>query len=266
MGALEGGSTGAALALVDDTGRRGVLKSHHARAQAELDEAAQAVAQALSRGWPAAAWLAWGVAGTVGYVVLDWSEGDPAESLSDGQSDALERAVEAQAGIGRGRDRLFDWSGHFERIVHPDSGLHAKCLGFSSATQELSRALVRACEGHLLPPLSRDDLVHGDFATDNVLVAGDSVSIIDTQSAGRGTRVIDLTTMGVHCLAWEQGRDTAVRFLDRAVHVGGFGEAVRCASGRALIAVCHAIDHYPHYADTLTSRLRGLADLLVSRR
>jgi Ser/Thr protein kinase RdoA (MazF antagonist) len=157
---------------------------------------------------------------------------------------------------------LFDWSAHVEAIAFARTAHHQRCRDFSAVTAELSTRLFELCGPHADEVLDRGDLVHGDFATDNVLVAGDSVSIIDSQDVGRGTRVIDLATMAVHCTAWEVSESAVAPFLEAAVAVDGLGVARICAAVRALVAVVHAIDHYPDFADTLGTRLLPIAALL----
>jgi thiamine kinase-like enzyme len=137
---------------------------------------------------------------------------------------------------------------------------HAACLSFSPTTRELALRLAQMCSPHVDAGerLGAGDLVHGDLATDNVLADGDRLTIIDSQDVGRGTRVIDLATMAVHCLAWDESPLAVAPFLARTIAVGGAGAARICASARALIAVVHAIEHYPDFADTLASRLLDL--------
>ena len=97
VGGFDTGTTDAAFEVVDESGRRAVRKASTAWTASSLAVAAAAMDDALDR-WPAAAWLAHGEE----FVVLDWSDGEPATSLTDAQTDRL---IEAMGVIRRAPSR-----------------------------------------------------------------------------------------------------------------------------------------------------------------
>ena len=260
--ALDGGYQQGALEVVRTDGVRGVFKpAPDGDDDAVLATKAAAIAQARSVGWPAAAWLEWGSTGGRPWFVQRYAEGQPIESFTT--SPSLERAVldavTAQAQLAAPLPP-FDWAAQVATIVEPDSYWHRRCEEFGGPIAAVARMLDASTHRTAHDPPPALDLVHGDLATDNILEDDGRITIIDTQSVGRGSRSVDLASMAVHCLVWDQGTASARRFFSAAVEVAG-SAAVGHAAGRALGVAVFAMDNYPGFVDTIAARLEPVEDL-----
>lgn len=258
-GALPGGHQQGALEVTRADGTRGVFKPGDGDDDAAtLESKAAAIRLARDRGWPAAEWLAWGTFRDRPWVVQRFAEGRPAEGLSPALEDLVLSAVETQADVPN--LPLFNWGERAEAIVRPDSYWRQRCESFDASSRALAGMLAAACAAAKDDDPPPRDLVHGDLATDNILECDGRITFIDTQSVGRGSRALDLTTMTVHCYAWEQGTRTAERFFGAAQQIAG-AAAVRHTAARALGLMVFAMDNYPGFVGTLTNRLAALEGL-----
>lgn len=258
--ALVGGHQQGALEVRRSDGVRGVFKpALEADSEEVIATKAAAIAQACSVGWPAAAWLEWGSTGGRAWFVQRFAEGEPIESFTASLEQTVIDAVAAQEHLAA--ELPFDWSEQVAAIIERDSYWHRRCAAFGGAAADVARMLHSACAAATRRggpgALSGLDLVHGDFATDNILEREGHITIIDTQSVGRGSRAIDLASMAVHCLVWDQGDESARRFFRAAVEVAG-PTATGFAAGRALGVAVFAMDNYPAFVDTLAARLERL--------
>jgi aminoglycoside phosphotransferase (APT) family kinase protein len=173
----------------------------------------------------------------------------------------LADAIEVQAGLGRRHPSLPDRSRRVVDVTAPDGPTVERCRAFSPTSRGLVDGLLAAYEHRRRLPT--DDLVHGDLCSDNVLVdAVGGLTIIDTQSIARGTRAMDLATVAVHSVLWEQGDDTCARFLARTTDVTGEATTRICAAYRVLVALDFALHHYAGYVDHLAGRARIVMELL----
>ena len=261
--ALDGGYQQGALEVRRSDGVRGVFKAApDGDSEAVVATKAAAINQARSAGWPAAAWLEWGAADGRPWYVQTFAEGHPIETFTTALEQAVIEAVTAQEQLAA-RLPPFDWSAQVASITERGSYWHRRCDRFGGPVASVARMLEAACadssarEGDAHPP--GFDLVHGDFATDNILEHDGRITIIDTQSVGRGSRAIDLASMAVHCLVWDFGRASAQRFFAAAVDVAG-SAAIGYAAGRALGVAVFAMDNYPAFVDTLSARVEVLED------
>lgn len=259
--ALDGGYQQGALEVRRFDGVRGVFKpAQREDSEVVIATKAAAIAHARSVGWPAAAWIEWGSTSGRPWFVQSFAEGQPIETFTTQLEEAVIDAVAAQ-------ERLavqlppFDWSAQVAAIIKRDSYWYRRCQAFGGAVARLARMLDSTCatsaarDGHACPPSL--DLVHGDLATDNILEHDGRITIIDTQSVGRGSRAVDLASMAVHCLVWNQGSASSHRFFTAAVDVAG-SAATGYAAGRALGVAVFAMDNYPAFVDTLASRVEVL--------
>lgn len=257
--ALDGGYQQGALEVRRSDGLRGVFKpAQAADSEVVVAKKAAAIAKARSVGWPAAAWLEWGLTSGRPWFVQSFAEGKPIETFTSTLEQVVIDAVAAQERLAAELPP-FDWSAQAATIVTRDSYWHRRCEAFGGPVARVARMLDDACVAaqaeRAFPPSL--DLVHGDFATDNILEVDGCITIIDTQSVGRGSRAMDLASMAVHCLVWDQGRASALSFFLAAADVAG-SAAVGYAACRALGVAVFAMDNYPAFVDTLAGRLEIL--------
>lgn len=261
--ALDGGYQQGALEVRRSDGVRGVFKAApDGDSEAVIATKAAAIARARAAGWPAAAWLEWGATDGRPWFVQSFAEGQPIETFTRPLEQLVVEAVAAQEQL-PARLPPFDWSAQVAAITEQGSYWHRRCNALGGRAASFARMLEAACatttarDGR--PPPQGLDLVHGDFATDNILEHDGRITIIDTQSVGRGCRAIDLASMAVHCLVWNQGRSSAQRFFTAAVDVAG-SAATEYAASRALGVAVFAMDNYPAFIDTLATRVEVLED------
>lgn len=256
LAALQGGYQQGALQVLRSDGLRAVFKPALMGDGADdLTLRATAVAAARDRGWPATEWISWGIQDGVPWYVQRFAEGRPVETLDVALEASILSAVDHQADIPTLPP--FDWSRQTRDIARIGSFWHERCESFGKQADELAAMLAGRCRRVRDPDPEPIDLVHGDFATDNILEHDGRLTIIDTQSIGRGSRAVDLATMSVHCLAWDQGTASAERFFRAAVDVAG-PVAVHYAAGRALWIIVFAMDHYAGFVPTMAMRLMAL--------
>lgn len=265
VAALDGGYQQGALEVLRSDGVRGVFKpAPKEDSEAVMATKAAAIVQARSVGWPAAAWLEWGSMNGRPWFVQTFAEGLPIETFTSSLEQVVIDAVAAQAHLAAHLPP-FDWSEQVATIIERDSYWHRRCEALGGPITGVARMLASVCaaasgrDGRESPPSL--DLVHGDFATDNILESNGRITIIDTQSVGRGSRGIDLASMAVHCLVWNQGTASAHRFFMAAVDVAG-SAAVGYAASRALGVAVFAMDNYPSFVDTIAARLETLEEFL----
>lgn len=195
VGKLAGGYQQGAYELADGTGARAVLKWHTAHLPSkQLRETARAIEDARARGWPTAGWLAYGpLADDGAYIIEEFIAGERPNSL-DGQ--LLERLLDAarlQAGARPVSDQ--DWSGYIERCVFEGEADLAGRMRARPETATLQHRLEQiTAEGRGIR-LPTDDLVHGDFVLNNMVVRDGQPYLLDAAHAGKGTRAYDLSTL-----------------------------------------------------------------------
>lgn len=191
---LAGGYQQGAYELVDAAGTRAVLKWHKDHLPArKLEQIARVIGIARGRGWPTSRWLAVGPLSNDGaYIVEELIAGDHATQLA-GIADALLEAIRLQGGMKPETDQ--DWSAYIYRCVFEGEADLAKRMGArpeTAALQERLEALVATARGVILPT---DDLVHGDFVLNNIVLRDGHPFLVDAAHAGKGTRAYDLATL-----------------------------------------------------------------------
>ena len=261
VGALAGGYQQGAIDVVRDDGIRGVFKLAPADDTVrDVGVKAAAIGRAIAKGWPAAAWITWGEAEDRRWLVQQFAAGEPLESLEDLTTRMVLDAVVCQGQVADLPP--FDWSATMVELTRPGARVHQRCVDFGGAARSVAGLVADAHDRIVDAPLPPSvDLVHGDFATDNILEHAGRIAIIDTQSIGRGSRAVDLATMAAHCLAWDQSPERAPEFFEAALAIAGPHAAV-FAGGRALMALLVGINDYPGYAETMAQRLLALEELV----
>jgi hypothetical protein len=195
VGKLAGGYQQGAYELTDDAEARAVLKWHTGHlAPKQLRETARAIEDARARGWPTSKWLAYGpLPNDGGYIVEEFIAGERPDRLDGLVLERLLDAIRLQAGARPVTDQ--DWSGYIQRCVFVgEADLAARMMKRpeTATLQHRLKRLTGTAQGIRLPS---DDLVHGDFVLNNMVVRDGQPYLLDAAHAGRGTRAYDLATL-----------------------------------------------------------------------
>jgi aminoglycoside phosphotransferase len=195
------GENQGAFALQDDTGRGFVLKylqragwlsrlEHAREITRRLSERGVAVPRYVLLGELDEHWT---------YGVLSLLPGSPAQSLSPEQAQQLVAWIELQAGQARPAEP--NWSWYVRAVVFEgESGWSASLRTYSPATRALLQRADHSVAGLEASCSEAADIVHGDLALDNLLVAGGRLSgIVDWDAAGRGDRALDIAKLLYYC-------------------------------------------------------------------
>jgi aminoglycoside phosphotransferase (APT) family kinase protein len=195
VGKLAGGYQQGAYELTGLDGARAVLKWHPAHLPAkQLTATARAVEDARVRGWPTPRWIAYGPLPADGaYIVEEFVEGERPTRLEGPVLDRLLDAIRLQADARPDTDQ--DWSTYIQRVVFEGEADLATRMRAHPATTTLQRRLEQMTAGARELRLPANDLVHGDFVLNNMLVRDDVPYVVDTAHAGKGTRAYDLATL-----------------------------------------------------------------------
>jgi hypothetical protein len=195
IGRLPGGYLQGAHELRGPDGQRTVLKWHpRDLPAAKLVTAARAIEDLRARGWPTPRWLVHGVLPEGGaYVIEEFSEGlVPTRLAADGLAQLLS-ANRLQTGMAH--DDESDWSSYIQSVVFDGAADLVARMRARPVTAQLLARLERLTANSRSFRLPTTDLVHGDFVLRNMLVADDSLRIIDTAHVGKGTRAYDLACL-----------------------------------------------------------------------
>jgi aminoglycoside phosphotransferase (APT) family kinase protein len=195
MGKLTGGYQQGAYELRDGSGGRAVLKWHAGHLPAkQLRETARALEQARARGWPTSKWLAYGALPNDGaYIVEEFIAGERPSRLERRVLERLLDALDVQAGARPVTDQ--DWSSYIYRCVFEGEADLARRMRARPETAALLRRLEAITAAGRAVRLPSEDLVHGDFVLNNMIVRGSQPYLLDAAHAGKGTRAYDLATL-----------------------------------------------------------------------
>ena len=167
-------------------------------------------------GYPTPRWIGTGTCGDLVWQLQDYVDGTHVEAFDGRVLNQVLAAVELQAGRGRDGSDWSDWSDYARRVVAGEEAAFNHVAGFSPDVASLV-ARLRSEAAHRCGALPSGDIVHGDLNPSNVLVRdGAIVGIIDTGSAGRGFRAIDLATIAWGTPAGSQAELIALRRLREA--------------------------------------------------
>jgi hypothetical protein len=191
---LAGGYQQGAYRLASADGGSAVLKWHRVNLpQKLLIETARTLEEARGRGWRTPRWLAFGpLADNGAYVIEEFIDGIRPRGL-DGILESLLGAIELQAGARPVTDQ--DWSSYIYRCVFAGEADLARRMRARPETAALLDRLERFTSPARGVQLPTDDLVHGDFVLNNVVVRNGEPWLVDAAHAGKGTRVYDLATL-----------------------------------------------------------------------
>jgi aminoglycoside phosphotransferase (APT) family kinase protein len=219
--------------LSDDDGRRAILKLNTDMAH-RLEQLPQLVDRIRAAGYPTPRWLAAGetVDGTT-YHVVDFVSGESMlrSRLTLRTVEHLIEVIELQAGLDP--DPTLNWSEYVRECAFGDGENDPRPM-----TRRLGQSgieLIARFDALLAPytdlELPRNDLVHGDLNTSNVMCQNDEITgIVDAESLGSGTRALDYATLLPRLL--KQGASPEV--------VSAVRRAGREVAGPGVFAACGA--------------------------
>src|SRR2546428_1599309 len=170
VGKFAGGYQQGAYELWDRAGGRAVLKWHTGHLPPkQLRETARAIEDARARGWPTSKWLAYGPLPNNGaYIIEEFIAGKRPDRLDGAVLERLLEAVRMQAGAQPVTDQ--DWSSYIARCVfegEADLAARMRQRPETASLQHRLEQLTREAHGIRLPS---EDLVHGDFVLNNIVV------------------------------------------------------------------------------------------------
>lgn len=188
------------LVFVDD--EQCVLKLHGHRGLDELEAIRQACEMARKAGWPTPSWKGLGNASEdVVWSLQEFVEGATLHVLTAAGARAVVAANERQSDLGKllpSETVLVDRTSVIEGMMVHDRWRNLERLSnFSPAGLRLVEILRQRVLP--LPDLLSNDLVHGDYNHDNILLgSGRVTAFVDTDELGTGTRYSDLVDLFDH--------------------------------------------------------------------
>jgi Phosphotransferase enzyme family len=253
---FDSGLQGGAWSLVDGDGRRAVLKRG---SPDDVEALAAAVERVRAAGYPTPPWLGCGRWSGQPYSISEFVEGRGATPLTTATVPLLLDVLERQAGVDPGRD--VGWSERIARPERPDVTGRPDIAGPDIA------GLVDRFDRLTAVPvvLPRTDLVHGDFNTCNVLLAGGRVSgVIDVTDMGCGTRVYDYACLLRESYVEGYGTGVTDALWRAAAAVAGHAVLAACAASAAYFIVRFKQVHEPWRMSEVVERLCRMADDLAA--
>jgi len=263
VGKYREGESGAASRVADTDGNRYVLKIG-AGDEFRAEAAARATSRLRAAGYPAPEYVAVGIVDQTWYVLQTVLRGDPIGNrvslallpqilhLNDLQREQGESTADAEQII-RGV-----MEGYAEYCVVDTLRTYST---ESAAMRDRLQRLV-AAHGEECP--RRNDIVHWDFHTNNVLMENDRITgVIDWEGCRNGDCAFDLATMLFYTWSFCDFRDALLRAL-----------LERTARGAVVVYLAHMIvrqldwsmRHHPkaavdHYMERASSILRTLGEI-----
>lgn len=188
-----------AFALVDQQGRRGILKWMAGPQAVERLEWAQAVTEQLrGSGYPAPRYLYIGKAHGGAYSIQSALAGTPLPL--NATAEYVSRLLELNTmQVGQALAGLPDW--HQEAVNTVLFGgdgycLHSSLQQYSSGTAMLLVELQKLVSAHQDAPHQKHDVVHGDFQHANILAYDHQITgVVDWDAAYAGDCVFDIATL-----------------------------------------------------------------------
>jgi dATP pyrophosphohydrolase len=263
---IAGGSQQGAYELRDGRGERAVLKWHtRGLPERQLRETAQAVADARARGWPAPRWLAYGsLPAQGGYIVEEFIDGVPLAGVDEAMLERLLAVNRSQADVRLRTDH--DWSAYIGRVVFDeDPAANRARLRARPHTVELAARLERLTRRARAVELPKNDLVHGDFTSWNILVRDGSPYLVDTAFVGSGARAYDLTTFAVDGEWSDPSGSARERILREAHALVGTDGVVLCLAARMIVLLEWGGRHWPADVPAAVRRCGELLDMVPAR-
>jgi hypothetical protein len=214
VGKYREGESGAASQVADAAGNRYVLKVS-AGGEFRAENAARATSRLRALGYPTPEYVEVGKLADVSYSLQRTMRGRPiGPDVAITLLPQILRLNDLQRGQGK------DASEEPERIIrgvmkgYADYCVIDTLRTYSNGTAELLRTLQRIVEAHASACPRRNDIVHFDFHTNNVLIDGDTISgVIDWEGSRSGDCAFDLATMLFYIWPFTDFRDALLRAL-----------------------------------------------------
>lgn len=204
---FEHGAGGTTLVTLDGIHR--VLKAWHATtgpAHAQLTESLELAAVMRRRGVGVPALIERGTRAGVNYLLWEFAAGEWQERLSAQAADDLLAIVDSACDAAPRANP--SWPEELERMLaegDPSFDIAPAALGPSSAALEVLAEARRRLDACDTAGLRTTDIVHADFAPENVLIrAGRIVAVIDWERARTGDAGIDLVGALFDVEIWEK--------------------------------------------------------------
>jgi len=216
VGRFAQGESGAASRVADAEGNRYVLKcGPGANAEVSAAHPGRTTARLRSLGYPAPEYVAVGIVGETWYVLQTALAGDP---IGNRVSLALLPQILHLNDLQRGQGDSID--GNPERIIRGVmEGYEGYCVINTLRTYSLESAtmldrLQRLVTANASECPQRNDVVHWDFHTNNVLIENDRISgVIDWEGACSGDATFDLATMLFYTWRFADFREALLRAI-----------------------------------------------------
>lgn len=257
-----GGMNHGAWLVRDHAGEHAILKVGLGDRIDHFRHVKEIVNDLRATGYPTPAWLAIGTdEGGECYQVQEWIPGRPAGRLTLDAARQMVDVLERHAGRDPYPDR--DWSAYVRDEL--DVALAVLRREGGPAEAELADHYQGLVAGIGRPDLPRDDLVHGDFNTCNVLMhAGQLRGVIDVGQLGSGTRAIDYAWLLRETYVDGTADPRVIPMLRRAGEaVAGPDVLAFCTAVTALDIVRWLAHHAPAGVSRVIPRLHVLADALA---
>ena len=268
VGPIVGGSQQGAYEIVGEMGRRAVLKWHRAHLPArQLRDTAVALEAARARGWPTSRWLSYGpLPGDGAYIIEEFIDGSRPTTVEGTLLDQLLDAVRLQAGARP--ETVQDWSAYIYRVVFEgEAGLAARMRDRPETAALLARLEEMVADGRGLA-LPSEDLVHGDFVLNNMIVSDGRPYLVDAAHAGKGTRAYDVATLLMEtCVGGDYTMPSLndQRRLEReGIAIAGRPAFLVCVAGRIIHLLVFGGDHWSDEVARATARCHSFLEGLTS--
>jgi len=223
---LAGGNQSGAYLVRTPDGEEAVLKWSSAKSWLlQVERAAPLITQARALGWPTPAWLAWGATPSgYPYEIQEFASGDRAKVLNARLAHAALKVIQLQAGVCPQTEQ--DWSAYDWEVVFADKSNFLSTVAASSPAGNAFVDLLRRRTAKFRDvQLPADDLVHGDFNPDNILLLGNEVNaVVDAEAMGKGSRFHDLSTLLAFGALWSGETDAVSILLEYALEFARPGE------------------------------------------
>lgn len=233
VGRYAQGESGAASQVSDEHGSRYMLKIDAAdNSEFRAQHAAHATSRLRRLGYPAPEYIATGSVEGMSYVLQTAMRGKP---VRDRVTLAILPQLLHLNDLQRGQGDLLN--DEPERIIRGVMQGYAEyCVidtlrTYSAESAAMLDSLQRIVTAHGSECPKRNDIVHFDFHTNNVLIEGDHVTgVIDWEGSESGDCAFDLATMLFYAWPFEEFREQLMRAL-----------LERTTRGAAAIYLAHMI-------------------------
>lgn len=163
-----------------------------------------------------------------------------------------------------------DWSTYIRRVVFEGEAGLTERMRAHPATAALQRRLERLTSGGRDTPLPIDDLVHGDFVLNNMLLRGDAVYVVDAAHAGKGTRAYDLATLLMETVVGGDYRPPSLldqrRIEETCLAIVGRLGFLVCVACRIMHLLVWGGVHWTEDVPRTSARCHAFLDSLESAR